>query len=94
MDLQQVVGAHQPHEPVPALDVRQSAQRVGGILRAELRFGVGNVNTRVRRRDLLGGVQPALVARHAVRVLERVLRRNQPPHLVQRQQLQGLLTYI
>ena len=86
--LGQVVGAHQPDEPVPG-PCGQPAQRVGGVAGAEPRLQRQHPQARVtgdRRRPghALGQ------RRHAGLGLERVLRRDQPPDLVQLQPLQRL----
>lgn len=94
VNLQKIVGPHQPHEAMLALNVRQPGQGIRRILRAQPRFGVTDMNARVGGGNLLGSGKPFLIGRHAVRRLERVLRRHQPPHFVQAEKLQRLLTYI
>lgn len=94
MNLQKIVGPHQPHEAVLPLNIRQPGQGVRRILCTQPRFGVTDMNARIGGGDLLGGSEPFLIGRHPIRRLQRVLRRHQPPHLVQAQQLQRLLTYI
>ena len=92
-ELRQDVGAHQPDES----GVREmSAQRpdgVQGITRAEQKFGraddnapaVGNL---ARARD------PGRQRLHAVIALQGVLRRDQPPYLVETEALQRLAAEV
>ncbi len=94
MYLQQVVSAHQPHEPVFTPDIREPRQGIGGKTRPQPRLGVRYMNAGVSGGDFLGRLQPLSVIGHALFGFQRVLRRHQPPDLVQRQPLQRLFTYI
>ena len=94
VNLQQIVRTHQPDKPVLSLNIRQLCQRIGRVSGAEPCFGIANMNTRISGRNFFGGRHTLLERRHAVRGFERVLRRYQPPYLVEAQQLKCLFAYI
>lgn len=94
VNLQQIVRAHQPDEAVLSLDIRQLCQRVGRVSGAEPRFGIADMNTGIGGGNLFGSRHALFERGHAVGGFQRVLRRDQPPHLVQAEKLQRLFTYI
>ena len=94
MYLQQVIGAHQPDKPVFPLHIGKPGERVRRIAGAKPGFRIRDVNTAVGGGDFLSRLKPAFIIRHAFRRFQRILRRYQPPDLVEAQHLQRLLTYI
>lgn len=85
--LQQVVGAHDPDEALAPPRRPQGGQRVDGTAGAQHGFDAADTDARVARGPPRAR-QPLGVGRHAARRLERVVRRYQPPHLVERQQVE------
>jgi hypothetical protein len=69
----------------------ERAQRVGGIAGAEPGLDIGDPEPGVQG-QAAGAGQALGEGRHAARLLERVLRRDQPPHLVEAEPAQGLET--
>jgi len=86
--LDEVVGTHQPYEALPRIEPLQCRDRIGGVARAEGGFERGDANARM---PAIGArlLQTVAQRRHAGDGLERVLRRDQPPHLVEIEALQG-----
>lgn len=85
-DLQEIVGTHDPHETPARVAALQLEERVGGVDRAEpglevRSFDAGMVGDLGRHRQALGK------GRHAPAGLQRVLRRYEPPDLVQPQEV-------
>ncbi len=87
--LNEVVGAHDPDEPAAGIARLHRPQRIDGVDGAEPAFDVGDAHPPVRRDAARRGESP-FERGHLRRALQRVLRRDQPPHLVQRQPLQRL----
>ena len=88
-DLRQIVGTHEPDEAGPREAALQLAKGVGGIMCAKLRFEVEHLDAPVVG-ELRRGVETPLERGHAAHRFERVLRRDQPPHLVEVEPLQRL----
>ena len=88
MYLQQVVGTHQPDESIVRVARRQRRQRISGKRGAQPRLYIGHTDARFNPCDGMGRIQPAAEFGHAVFRLQGVLRRDHPPHFIQRQCLQ------
>ena len=86
-DLRQVVGAHQPDEGVARKAAGQRGERIGGIAGAEPALDVGDADAPVPG-DGARAVEPARQLGHSGAGFQRVLRRHQPPHLVEREALE------
>src|SRR5690606_38843112 len=86
-DLVQVVGAHQPDEAHVGIMPPQLLQRVGRVARAQPRFHRGDPDARMAGHGL-GAAQALRQRRHAVGVLERILRADQPPDAIELQPVQ------
>jgi hypothetical protein len=86
-DLLQVVGAHQPDESRRREAFLQGRQSIRRVTAAERGLDIRNPDMRMLR-DGGGLRQPFRERRHARDRLQRVLRRDQPPDLVQVQMLQ------
>jgi hypothetical protein len=87
-DLREIVGAHQPDEMCARIARLQRRERVGGEMRTKPGFKIKDPNARIagdahRTRDAL------CKRRHAGDGLQRILRRDQPPDLVEAEALQG-----
>ncbi len=89
-DLDQIVRTHDPHEPRVREAAAERPQRVGGIARSQLRLDGRGAQPGMAARAF-GAGQPLGQTRHAGDRLERVLRRDQPPHLVEVEQPEGEL---
>src|SRR5579872_2167946 len=81
-DLRQIVRAHQPDESGARKARLQGPQRVTREGRTEPAFDVQDTDARVADRGACVG-QPPRRRRHVFGRLERILRRHQPPHLVE-----------
>ena len=81
-EVQQVVRPHQPDKARIGCPLRQLPDRVGGVAGAELGLDVGDMD-RGMMRHIAGTLHALGKRRHALHGLERVLRRYEPPHLVQ-----------
>jgi len=88
-DLRQIVGAHQPDETGARKAPLQRVQRVGGIAGAEPRLDIGHLDALVGHHRG-GGRHPIGERRHAADRFQRVLRRDQPPDLVEPEPSQRL----
>src|SRR5262249_14802288 len=82
VDLDEVVGAHQPDEAMAGKAPCQLPERGGGMAGAEPRLDVGDLEAGMAG-DGPGAFQPVLERRHPGRRLQRVLRADQPPDLVE-----------
>jgi len=80
--LDQVVRADEPYEGQIRVMALQRADRVDRVARAETTLDIGNPNARMAGDHSRRG-HPLLQPGHAFRRLERVLRRDEPPDLVQ-----------
>jgi hypothetical protein len=86
-ELAQIVGAHEPYEACLGEAAPQFFQRVGRIARAEPRLDAGDLDAGVV--GDLGGKRHALgERRHAGLVLQRILRRDEPPDLVEIEEME------
>jgi len=88
-ELREIVGTHQPDEASPRKAAFQRAQRVGGVTRAQPRLDIGNPDALVAD-DRRGGCDAVGERRHAVDRLQRILRRDEPPDLVELEMAQRL----
>jgi hypothetical protein len=86
-DLHEIVRSHQPDETILRKACPQESERVGRVRRAEPPLDVGDANARMPG-DSCRRLQPFLQRRRVARVLQRVLRRQHPPDLVEAQPLQ------
>ena len=83
MNLQQVVGPHQPHETRPGLGPRQGRQGISSIAGPTDLFKIADPDPGLCRCHVFCRRHPACEFRHAVGRFQRILRRHQPPHLVE-----------
>src|SRR5690348_6301318 len=81
-NLVEVVGAHQPDEAGPREASLEGGNRVRRVARAEPRLDVGRLDARIAGGDD-GGGEARLEGGHAACRLQRVLRRDEPPDLVE-----------
>lgn len=88
-DLSEVVGAHQPDEVGARKAPAQLAEGVGGEARAEPRLEIGDLDARMARQGP-GALEAVAKRCHAFDRLQRILRRDQPPDLVEVETLQRL----
>lgn len=88
-NLNKVVGPHDPHEATSGMARYQGSQGIDGVNRTQLALGVADAHAPIRR-GAAGRSEPPFERSHVRGVFQRVLWRNQPPHLVQRQPLQRL----
>ena len=88
-ELGQDVGAHQPHELRLRIDPLQRLHRVERVARAQQQLGRVDADARMVG-DLAGTGHARRQRLHAVAALQRVLRRDQPPHFVEAEALQRL----
>jgi hypothetical protein len=86
-DLRQVVSTHQPYETPAREDSLQFLYCIHRVSGAERRFEVENPDPRIGA-DAPRGGDARLERRHAALRLQRILRRNKPPHLVEPEPLQ------
>src|SRR5690242_20252349 len=86
-DLGEIVGPHQPYKTAVPMRLAEFSERVGGVSGAELGLDIGNSDSRVPGR-LARRVDSGREGRHAVHGLQRVLRRDQPPDLVELEERQ------
>jgi hypothetical protein len=93
VDLPQIVRPHQPNEATPGKTPAECVQGFGSITGAELRLQIGDPDPRMTGQPRRTG-QARGPGRHAVRRLQRVLRTDQPPHLVEGQGLHRLKTGV
>lgn len=85
-DLRQIVGAHQPNEALARKASLQRRDRIRGKAGAEAALEIEHADARVVRECL--GLSEALgKRRHAGDGLQGVLRRDQPPHLIEAEAL-------
>src|SRR5882757_2031165 len=89
VDLGEVVGAHQPDEAMAGKAPGQPPQRGGGVAGPEPRLEIGDLEAGVAG-DGPGPGQPVAERRHPGHRLERVLRADQPPDLVEPEPRQSL----
>ena len=89
LKLGQDVGAHQPNEPGARIEPAQRPHRVERVARAEQQLRRTDTDMRVTG-DLPCPCDAGRQGLHAVIALQRVLRRDQPPHLVEVEPSQGL----
>ena len=88
-DLSEIVRAHQPDEARPGKTALERDDRIRRVVGAEPRLDVGDLDMRIRRHR--SGRRDAISERrHAARRLQRVLWRDQPPDLIERQPSQRL----
>ncbi len=87
-ELREIVGAHQPDEMLAREKRLKRRDRIDAVMRAELRFEVEHADARIAR-DGSGLLQAFGKGRHAGDGLQRILRRHQPPDLVEMKPLQG-----
>lgn len=90
VELQQIVRPHQPDEPDVRIRFLQRGDRIRRELSSVPRFKVGNDDPRIGGCDGFGAGEPAVEGGHAFLRFQRILRRNEPPHLVQPQKAQRL----
>ena len=86
--LQQIVRAHQPDEIMLRMKPFEGAERIDRIARAEAAFDVADANSWMPRRGGRGRHAQSKVG-HVGTGLEWVLRRYQPPDLIEGQPFQG-----
>jgi hypothetical protein len=87
-DLREIVGAHQPDEMLAREKRLERRDGIRGVMRAELRLEIEHADAWVAR-DGSGLLQALGEGRHAGDGLQRILRRDQPPYLVEPKPLQG-----
>src|SRR5215472_12390394 len=88
--LRQIVGAHQPNEAKLRKALLQLPQRIGGKARPEPRLEIGRLDTRMVRCQGSGGGEAVGQGGHALHRFQRVLRRDEPPDLVEIERAQRL----
>jgi len=88
MKLDQIVGTDEKHEIVFRPGFFQGAYCFGGIAGAVIPLEVRDADAGIIGAGL-GGREAGLVGRHALIRFQRVLRRYQPPNLVQIETVQG-----
>ena len=86
-DLRQIVGAHQPDEMLARMDRTERYDGVGGVASRELRFDREHANARIAGEGV-GSSEAPRQGRHSGRGFQRILRRDEPPDLVEIQALQ------
>src|SRR5262249_18436602 len=89
----QIVAAHQPDETKLGEAALQRAQRVDGIMRTQRALDVHHDDARMAR-EILGLPHAVLERQEPCPALERVLRRHQPPYIVEAQPLERDLADI
>src|SRR5260221_745906 len=89
-DLGEVVATHQPAEMGVRKAPAKPLQRIGRIGGAESGFDPADPDAAVGGGERSGLLQALGEGRHASNRLQRVLRRDQPPHLVEVETLQRL----
>ena len=90
-ELGQDVGASQPDEAGLRVSAAQGAHRVERVARARQQLGRVDADARMMADDLAGAGDARGERLHAIAGLQRVLRRDQPDHLVQLQASQRRL---
>src|SRR5216684_1278595 len=88
-ELREIVSAHQPDETGASEAALEDAQRVGGIARTQPRLDIGDLDARIVD-DGCGGSDALDQRGHAAHRLQRVLRRDEPPDLVEAEAAQRL----
>lgn len=88
VERRQIVRPHQPDEARSRIKAPKLGKRGGGVPRSETRLDVGDLDSRMRR-ELPASRHPPLHRRGPCR-LERIPRRDQPPHAVQTEALHRL----
>ena len=83
----QVVGADDPDQPMPPKASLEPGDRIDRVASAEAALYIAHVESAVSRRGPRGG-EALVERRHPGPGLERILRRDQPPDLVQAQALE------
>ena len=84
MDLGEVVATHEPDKPQPRKPATQDLQGVSGVVRpAQPIFEIADDDAPVPGGGLPRLLEPDRKGRHAGNRFQRVLRRHQPPHLVE-----------
>ena len=91
--LTEIVGADQPDEGDVGVSAFQCPNGVHGISGVETPLDIAHPDAGVARR-FSRGCHPLRQGRHALGGLQRVLRRDQPPDLVQPEALQGEQAYM
>ncbi len=81
--LRQIVGAHQPDEAKSGKALFQLRQRIGGKARSKLRLEIGRLDAGMVRCEGSGRGEAVGERGHALHRLQRVLRRDEPPDLVE-----------
>ena len=89
-DLCEIVGAHQPDETEPRPATLKRRQRVGGEMRPESLLEIEHADAPIGRGQCLGAGETIGKLAHAGDRLQRILRRHQPPDLVEAEPLQRL----
>lgn len=86
--LDKVVGPDQPHETMIAMAAAELAQRIDGVAGAETILDIGNADPRMPGHDSRAG-HACGQGGHSRRRFKGILRRYEPPDLVQIQPSQG-----
>ena len=87
-DLREIVGAHEPHEARLRVTRLQCRERIGGEMRAKSGLEIKDPNAAIGA-DAPRAGDTCFQRRRALYRLQRILRRDQPPHLVEAEALQG-----
>ncbi len=88
MQLRQIVSAHQPNKLHAVIARQKMSQSLGGKACAKPRFNIGNLHPRMI--DHIPRMRYPILQRGWPARLERIAGRNQPPHMIQTEPLQGL----
>jgi hypothetical protein len=81
-NLGEIVCAHQPYETTIGKTLQDRAQALRRIAGAKPLFQIGDLDPSIPG-DTPGGSQPLAERGHAVRALQRVLRTDEPPNLIE-----------
>src|ERR1700741_2351284 len=92
-DLNQIVAAHQPDEMNLGKVLFQNRDGIGGVGRAQRGFKIADDDERLARR-LARGADALFEPRHALAWLQGILRRHQPPYVVEPELLQRKLARV
>src|SRR5260221_5828258 len=88
-DLSEIVRAHQPNEMGAGKAALERGDRIRRVAGAEPRLDVGDLDARILRQRR-GRGEALGERRHAAHRLQRILRRDQPPDLIEREPSQRL----
>ena len=90
----QIVGPHQPAEPVLLAAAAKHLHRLPGERRPEPLFGRDHPDIPACGCQMPCPVKPGAKRRHAVTLFQRILRADKPPDLVQAKLLRGAVGQV